>query len=73
MLQFGAIATDAAAVLVGGTLAKESLAATSGVLSASDSIIDSVQFQNLLLASIMKAIDNDRIAFRKQVAAKTLR
>jgi hypothetical protein len=70
LLQFGAIATDAAAVLVGGTLAKESLAATSGVLSASDSIIDSVQFQNLLLASIMKAIDNDRIAFRKQVAAK---
>jgi D-alanine transaminase len=60
ILQFGAIATDAAAVLVGGTLAKESLAAASGVLSASDSIIDSVQFQNLLLASIMKAIDNDR-------------
>ena len=70
LLQFGAIATDAAAVLVGGTLAKESLAATSGVLSASDSIIDSVQFQNLLLASIMKAIDNDRIAFRKQVAER---
>jgi hypothetical protein len=70
ILQLGAIATDAAAVLVGATLAKESLAATSGVLSASDSIIDSVQFQNLLLASIMKAIDNDRKAFRVQVAAK---
>jgi hypothetical protein len=69
-LQFGAIATDAAAVLVGSVLAKESLAATSGVLTATDSIIDSVQFQNLLLASIMKAIDNDRQTFREQVAVR---
>jgi hypothetical protein len=69
-LQFGAIATDAAAVLVGSVLAKESLAATSGVLTASDSLIDSVQFQNLLLASIMKAIDSDRQTFREQVAER---
>lgn len=70
LLQFGAIATDAAAVLSGATLAKNILAGTSGVLSATDSIIDSVHFQNLLLVSIMKAIDNDRKAFREQVAKK---